>query len=56
MSKQVTLTRRIVPANEPHLQAAYQQSFKLLAMLLATETKEEKPVVVHTPSVQAAQA
>ena len=53
---QITLTRRLVPADEPHRQAAYQQSFKLLAALLAEE-KEEKPVsVVHNPSVQAAQA
>lgn len=57
MSKHVTLTRKFAVVNEPHLKAAYEQSFKLLAALLATEDKEEKPVsVVHNPSVQAAQA
>lgn len=57
MSKHVTLTRKFAVVNEPHLKAAYEQSFKLLAALLATEDKEEKPVSVgHTPSVQAAQA
>lgn len=57
MSKHVTLTRKFAVVNEPHLKAAYEQSFKLLAALLATEDKEEKPVSVgHNPSVQAAQA
>ncbi len=57
MSKHVTLTRKFAVVNEPHLKAAYEQSFKMLAALLATEDKEEKPVsVVHNPSVQAAQA